>query len=142
MPAAKLKMTQKNNKAELNHDIIPPNADKELKVYLGGKSFAQLRFPKLQAIYVQILQDYLDKKISPAILNSLSEEFLQQIITRNKLRTTLCEVLFIAIELNFLSVKFPEELPSLNKEFMEYLQILRAELPFPGKNQKKARQLP
>ena len=70
-PAAKLKMTQKNNKAGLNHDIIPPNVDKKLKVYLGGKSFAQLRFPKLQAIYVQILQDYLDKKISPGVLSEI-----------------------------------------------------------------------
>lgn len=141
-PAAKLKMTQKNNKAGLNHDIIPPNVDKELKVYLGGKSFAQLRFPKLQAIYVQILQDYLDKKISPGVLSVLSDEFFAQAYKRNKLRTTLGDVLFITIEVHFLNESRPQDIPAINQDLKEYLQILRAELPFPGKNQKKARQLP
>lgn len=124
-------MTTNKKKTKNNKVIILPvahHADKKLQTYLNGKSWQELRFPQVQAVYIQILQDYLDKKISVAMFDSLSEDFLQQVIARNKLRTTLCELLFIAIELNFLSVKFPKELPALNKELKEYLSILRAEL--------------
>lgn len=121
-------MTKTVDKTKREGAIIPPNADQELKDYLGGKSWQQLRFPAFQAIYVQILADYLAGKISPGVLSVLSDIFFAQALKRNKLRTTLGEVLFITIEVYFLSESRPQDIPAINQDLKEYLPILRAEL--------------